>query len=213
VKNIHYVIIIILTCFRKIKWNFFIYKRKNALMRKIYNYHAGEGTVLPEYELVGPFMYQRFVKKVNVSFTDNGDHVYYAQFIYYIFDEEQSLGQPDDPTFLVTNINQAYMGVLAQVGSEQKLVVALTGPTLAQLFTLIGQPFGYTCCTGGSYNSEKSSILTWVVPPSQFYHSSGYYFSCPALSANAGVARYSSKGECFSRRSIPGGCYFLHLVK
>lgn len=96
----------------------------------------------PRYERVGPFVYRRFVKRVNVTFVDDGEKVYYAQYIYYILDERLSNGRPDDPSLRVTNLNSAYLAVLAKVGGEQNLVRALTGPTLLQLFTNLGQPFG-----------------------------------------------------------------------
>jgi hypothetical protein len=99
-------------------------------------------TPKPSYKLVGPFTYRRYAKKVNVSFVAGGNEVDFAHYIYYIFDSSLSTGDPSDASLRVTNLNSAYLGVLAQVGSEQNLVTALVGPSLLQLFEVISQPFG-----------------------------------------------------------------------
>jgi len=128
-------------------------------------------TPKPSYKLVGPFTYRRYAKKVNVSFVAGGNEVDFAHYIYYIFDSSLSTGDPSDASLRVTNLNSAYLGVLAQVGSEQNLVTALVGPSLLQLFEVISQPFGCDCFPFLSSGFFCKSVVSLLLPDSSLQRS------------------------------------------
>ncbi len=99
-------------------------------------------TKIPIYEQVGPFVYRKYTKKENITFSEDGNQVEYNEWAYYVPMPSMSYEVPPQDV-LITNLNQAYMGVVMDknIGSESNLVVVLTGPTLQQLFQSLGQPF------------------------------------------------------------------------
>eukprot|EP00026_Physarum_polycephalum_P003646 Phypoly_transcript_03659.p1 GENE.Phypoly_transcript_03659~~Phypoly_transcript_03659.p1 ORF type:complete len:768 (+),score=99.64 Phypoly_transcript_03659:59-2362(+) len=78
----------------------------------------------PNYTTVGPYIYRRYRKSINVSFPDGGDQIKFVDFREYQYNQEKSNRSQYD---LITNMNPVFLSALAQAGSEQQMLGGAAG--------------------------------------------------------------------------------------
>jgi hypothetical protein len=90
---------------------------------------------IPNYTLLGPYVYRRYRTSINVSFPDGGNQIKYADFREYQFVQASSAGTKDD---YIVNMNPVFLSALGQAGTEWQMLGGAVGgyfPNFTAYFT------------------------------------------------------------------------------
>eukprot|EP01088_Endostelium_zonatum_P016249 TRINITY_DN4311_c0_g1_i1.p1 TRINITY_DN4311_c0_g1~~TRINITY_DN4311_c0_g1_i1.p1 ORF type:complete len:701 (+),score=164.30 TRINITY_DN4311_c0_g1_i1:340-2442(+) len=83
----------------------------------------------PIYQQCGPYVYRKHKSYYNVTFPKDGEQIQYKDWTRYHFQRDRTTSNLSEID-LITNINPAYMGVIALAGSDSNIMLGLTGPTV-----------------------------------------------------------------------------------
>jgi hypothetical protein len=95
----------------------------------------------PFFEELGPYRFREYSYKYNIKFDDDEDEVSFSQYTRYKFLPEDSSGSLNDN---ITNFNPAYLGVLHETGSENKLVQVMFPKVLQEVQLLFAEELDIT---------------------------------------------------------------------
>eukprot|EP01088_Endostelium_zonatum_P014830 TRINITY_DN3391_c0_g1_i1.p1 TRINITY_DN3391_c0_g1~~TRINITY_DN3391_c0_g1_i1.p1 ORF type:complete len:815 (-),score=167.55 TRINITY_DN3391_c0_g1_i1:52-2496(-) len=98
------------------------------------------GTQTPKYDTVGPYVHRKLFTKINVTFTDGGNLAELGWWTYYV--PQPDLSNASLTTDLITNLNQAYIFLITQAGSESNLISAATPSFISKILTELQTSFG-----------------------------------------------------------------------
>eukprot|EP00002_Diphylleia_rotans_P017688 TRINITY_DN3431_c0_g2_i1.p1 TRINITY_DN3431_c0_g2~~TRINITY_DN3431_c0_g2_i1.p1 ORF type:complete len:764 (-),score=153.72 TRINITY_DN3431_c0_g2_i1:418-2709(-) len=118
----------------------------------------------PVVQKVGPFIYERLWKKFDVTIDGEwNSYLFWVNFKEFV--PEDTSKYINATTTKITNINFAYMGVLALTGNDENIVIPLTGPLLKRNIDILS---GYvlTYNTPSVLQDQYSRLLEIETPQS-----------------------------------------------
>jgi len=96
---------------------------------------------VPIFDPVGPYVYRKYLTKLNVTFFDNDDKMSYSQYVRLFFQRDLTDAAWDPYTDIVYSYNMGYAGIVQKAGSESAFLQSVMAPTLGGLVTLLTQTY------------------------------------------------------------------------
>ncbi|GAM17003.1 hypothetical protein SAMD00019534_001780 [Acytostelium subglobosum LB1] len=116
---------------------------------------------VPNYKQVGPFIYRFYYDYENVTFSEDQNEVTYGVLKRYFFNDSLS-AYPEDS--MITNINPAFLGVMAGAPDSSIFTMAATLPATNSFMVYFNSPdfFNFTMGFNGieSFNTQLNVLLT-----------------------------------------------------
>ncbi|XP_065884789.1 lysosome membrane protein 2-like isoform X2 [Dysidea avara] len=87
---------------------------------------------IPIVEEVGPFVYRKYDDKFNVTWKNDETLVTFHRDRYYVFDPDQSIGDPHD--YHITVINVPLITILNKIEEVEQLLIKVLGEAIANVY-------------------------------------------------------------------------------